>query len=296
MARRMNTAASALRTGLTITIPASLASGAHQGGEESLFVISRVARALDSGGSSRASLDALEVACETIFSAKQYRRLLDDSRGERYWTKEPRSLVMRSEARVLESLAADREVLRSRAAASFPIELLNTRQRRGAALLAAILAGNTEPVSNAFISRYARVDRGTIGGWMRDPVIRDQILVRHHEFALGDGRRIQLPNRWSSATEQACTSFLLSKALRSLPSDEGMDRLRRRHYANEGALAKAILRRHTAGADVLLELAALGSVYVRAFQGWRQFQPLEALGIAGISPQPLAGSPHHDRD
>ena len=283
-------------SGLNIVIPASLASGAHQAGEESWFVISRVARALDPGGSSRASLDALQATCETIFSRKQYQRLMEDSRGERYWTKEPRSLLLRAEARVLASHAAQREILLSPAAAAFPLELLNTRQRRGAAILAAMLSGNSNPVSNAFINRVARVDRGTIRGWMRDQVISDQILLRHHEFALGDARRIQLPNSWTSGADRARTSFLLGKAARSLRSDEGTGELRRRYYADEGALAKAILRRHVAGADVMLELAALGSVFVQAVEGWRQLQPLEALALAGVSPQPRDTSHHHDRD
>jgi len=286
----------AAECGLDIVIPASLASGAHQAGEESLFVISRVARALDPGGSSRASLDDLEALCETIFSRKQYGRLMADSRGERYWTKEPRSLLLRSEAKVLASHAAEREILASRAALTFPIEVLDTRPRRGAAILAAMLAGNTDPISHAFIQRFARVDRGTIGRWMRDTVISDQILARHAEYALGDARRVQLPNSWISAAESGRSSFRLNKSLSSCPSDSGAQVLRRRYYNSLGDLAKAVLRRHAAGADVLREFGALGSIYVKVFEGWRQFGPLEALAPAGVSPQSRDTSHHHDRD
>jgi hypothetical protein len=42
--------------------------------------------------------------------------------------------------------------------------------------VAAALAGVDNPRSNAFLSRFVGVDRKTIAVWLRDPVIRDQIL------------------------------------------------------------------------------------------------------------------------
>lgn len=280
---------------VVVTFPAALASGAHQAGEESVFLVYRVARALDPRGSSRTQLAAVDRVCSSLFSRKQYRRILDDPRGRRYWTMEGEHLVLRAEAAILRSFVPEYEILNSRAALSFPVTLLNNRQRRGAAVLAAVLAGTTL-VSNAFISRFTKVDRGTISGWQTDPTIRDHILARTPEFALSEGDRIRLPNSYTANAETARSSFLLGKGLRSLRCDEGTEAPKRRYFESPVELAKAIRRWQAAGLDVAAQVRGLGAVYVRAFNGWQQLQPRDVLALAGTSPQPLDTSHHHDRD
>jgi hypothetical protein len=100
----------------------------------------------------------------------------------RYWDVEPRFLRLHSSEAVVCSFPC--EVLASNRAVRLEAALLNSRQRRGAALLAAVLAGTEAPRSNAFISRFAGVDRQTVSRWMEDPVVRGEILRRVPERAV----------------------------------------------------------------------------------------------------------------
>lgn len=166
---------------LRVTIPAALASGAHQLGEESQLIVFVTARALDPRGSGRVEIPALSAALQSVFSARQVRRIFNSLEGKRYWEGEARFLRLQSTMNILQSF--DCEILPSLAAARFPLAVLNTRSRRGAALLAAILTGIDVPRSNHFVNRFARVDRKTVGRWMRDPIISSEILLRAPAWA-----------------------------------------------------------------------------------------------------------------
>lgn len=167
--------------GLRVTIPGALASGAHQLGEESALIVYVAARALDVAGSGRVTRTAVLEVCAALFSRKQLQRTLVSGPGERYWELEPHFLRLLSVAAIVCSYHCP--VLGSVVAARFPLALLDTRQRRGAALLAAVLTGIEVPRANQFISRFAGVDRKTVSRWMKDPVIAKQILLRVPQWA-----------------------------------------------------------------------------------------------------------------
>lgn len=169
-------------TRLTVTIPAALASGAHQAGEESALIVFLCARALDARGSGRVLISGVKEECEALFCGRQLRRILESREGGRYWTRDRSFLRLHSEARILVSYPG--EVLSSAGAVRFPLALLDSRTRRGAALLAAVLAGIDKPRSNQFIGRFAGVDRKTISRWMKDPVIAGSILQRTPAWAM----------------------------------------------------------------------------------------------------------------
>lgn len=97
-------------TDLEVTIPACLASGAHQLGESSL-VLFEAARALDRRGSGRVQRDHIRDACRTLFSSRQFGRILADPASARYWKLEERFLQLRSEAAIVKSYPKDRLVL-----------------------------------------------------------------------------------------------------------------------------------------------------------------------------------------
>ncbi len=134
------------------------------------------ARALDGDGAGRVPLHDVRRACCELFSARQLERVLRQPESKRYWEVERRFLRLRSERSILASFPC--EVLNSDHARRLPLSVLDSRPRRGAALLSAVLAGIDAPRSNAFVSRFAAVDRKTVSRWMKDPVVRDQILLR----------------------------------------------------------------------------------------------------------------------
>ena len=170
-----------MTSSLMVTIPAAVASGSHQLGEESPLVLFAAARALDGAGSGRVRLDDLWAEVTALFSRKQFDRVINSEQGARYWEHDRFFLRLRSSASIVQTFPC--EILPSLAAARFPLALLNTRPRRGAALLAAMLAGIDVPRSNQFINRFAGVDRKTVARWMRDPVIAEQILLRIPQWA-----------------------------------------------------------------------------------------------------------------
>lgn len=168
---------------VTVRIPAQLASFAHRSGEESEAIVYLVARALDRpSGTGRVAVDRVVRACSAAFSAKQIRRVLEGEAGMRYWSIEGETLVLRASQRVLASF--ELEPFDSAAAISYPLEILHSRPRRGAALFAAIVATPGAPRSWAFIARFAGVDRGTVRRWRRDPAIRRDIFKRVPQWAV----------------------------------------------------------------------------------------------------------------
>ena len=70
---------------LTVSIPASLASGAHQAGEESELFVYLLARAIDCRGSGRVWEVALLDAAEEMMSRKNAMRVLQTACSARYW-------------------------------------------------------------------------------------------------------------------------------------------------------------------------------------------------------------------
>lgn len=166
---------------LYITIPAALASGAHQQGEEAELFAYLVARALDAKGSGRVDKLALAREIQHAYKGGKVHRLFERPGGRRYWASEGPTLRLHGQAAILESFSC--ELLRSDMALTLSVAHLDTRPRRNAAMLAAVLAGQTDPRSAEFIQRFARVDRKTWNAWQADPVIRRRILRKLNNWA-----------------------------------------------------------------------------------------------------------------
>lgn len=166
---------------MRISIPSILASGAHQAGEETELVIFCVARALDASGSGRVEAEPVKRACLPLFTDRHCRRLFDPELRVRYWERDRQYLKLRSEASIVASFEG--ELLCGPSALVFDLSLLDSRARRGAALLAAILAGVHDPRSQLFIQKFSRVDRKTISRWMKDDTISTLILSREPRWA-----------------------------------------------------------------------------------------------------------------
>lgn len=164
-----------------MTLPAVLASGAHRCGEEAEFVVYQVARALDVAGSGRVPM--LDVARElrVAYRGGKTGRLFERAGGCRWWELEGAVLRLRSQATILASFAC--EVIRSDLGRQFSMRQLDTRPRRNAAVLAAVLSGMGGPRSQEFIRRFAKVDRGTLRRWEKDEVIRREILRKLANWA-----------------------------------------------------------------------------------------------------------------
>lgn len=173
------------RRGLSLTIPAALASGALQSGEGSELLLYLLARELDPRGSGRVEAASVSQQGQLMFGRKQIGRVLGGPKGRRYWLVDAGWLRLIGVQRVVQSY--DGEIVDARHGVSFRIEMLNTRQRRGAALFAAVVGGSDRPRSRAFIARFAGVDRKTLARWQRDPVIRAEILNRCEEWAWLEG-------------------------------------------------------------------------------------------------------------
>ena len=166
---------------LLVEFTAAMASGAHQEGEEAQYVVYQVARALDAAGSGRVS--AMDVARElrTVYRGGKIARVLGHAKGERYWLCTGTSLVLHSQVAIVESF--EDELPQATGGVTFALRSLDTRPRRDAALLAAVVACVDEPRSRAFVERFTRVDRKTVAEWMKDEVIRSQILRKLPEWA-----------------------------------------------------------------------------------------------------------------
>ncbi len=166
---------------LRVLIPAQLASGAHQTGEETEFIVYLVARALDTRGEGR--VETLGVARELrqAISGKQLNRAIAGEKGRRYWEVEGPWLRLRAQVRILESFEC--ELVNSDLGREFPVSVLDNRKRRGAALFSAIVAGHDAPRTNEFIHTVAKIDRKTLAGWVADPVIRRHILRKEPQWA-----------------------------------------------------------------------------------------------------------------
>jgi hypothetical protein len=160
---------------LIVEIPATLASGAHQAGEESELTLYLVARALDTAGAGRVETRAAASELRKAFSPKQLGRILRGEKGRRYWEVEPAFLRLRSQEKIRQSF--ERRLVDSHLGRAFPVSVLDCRARRGAALFAAVMGSQAGPRSNEFVDRYTRVDRKTVARWLKDPVIRDVILL-----------------------------------------------------------------------------------------------------------------------
>lgn len=165
---------------LCINIPAALASGAHQKGEEAELVVYRVARALDTAGSGRVSKEEVSRELRHAYRGGKLDRVFERAGGKRYWTLDRGFLALRAEGTVFASF--DCEVLDSSHVLALSLRWLDSRPRRNAAVLAAML-GNPNPRSNAFVQRFSRVDRKTIYAWRKDEVIRTRILIHWPEWA-----------------------------------------------------------------------------------------------------------------
>lgn len=166
---------------MKISIPSTLASGAHQAGEETELVIFCAARALDRAGSGRVEAETIRRACSSLFTERHSRRLFDPNLHVRYWERDRHYVKLNSEAAIVASFEG--QLLLKPSALVIELSLLDSRPRRGAALLAAILAGVDDPRSNLFIRNFSRVDRKTIGRWMNDDTISTYILAREPRWA-----------------------------------------------------------------------------------------------------------------
>lgn len=147
------------------------------------MIVYLVARALDRpSGTGRVPVRRLTRECSRAFSEKQAGRILRGDAGRRYWSFEGDTVLLRASRNVLTSFSI--EAFDSIAAVSFPLDALNSRPRRGAALFVAIVATPNAPRSWAFIDRFAGVDRGTVRRWHRDAGIRRDILRKDAQWAV----------------------------------------------------------------------------------------------------------------
>ena len=167
-------------SGLEIVLHAPLAAAAHKLGDESQYIVWATARAMDPRGSGRVSYDAIARELSSAFSKKQIGRILRSTKGQRWWDLELDYLRLTGQEALLEGFEVELPVaIGSR---RFLLADLDTRPRRTAALLAAVVAGEG-PRSYAFISRFCGVDRSTIRRLLRDEFISAHILNSHAEWA-----------------------------------------------------------------------------------------------------------------
>ncbi len=162
-------------------LPARLASGAQQSGEHAQVFIYAIARALDTDGSGRVAV--LDVARELrlAYRGNRIARWLEHEKSARYWTVDRQYLRIHGIVKVLESFEC--ELPDNDFGIQLSTRWLDTRSRRGAALLAAVLAGMEMPRSRDFIWKFTRVDRKTISAWRRDRIVGTQILRSMPQWA-----------------------------------------------------------------------------------------------------------------
>lgn len=158
----------------TITIPAILASGAGQSGEQSPFIVSRIARSLDIDGShGHVDISVMRATLATLYTGQRIRELLTSNR----WYKVGDGRLWRiADNKVVATFEGQCELLHSPQAITFALSVLTTRPRRNAAVAAAVLVA-PEARGVGFALRYAGVDRKTLRTWRKDPFIARHILT-----------------------------------------------------------------------------------------------------------------------
>ncbi len=159
---------------LVVTMPARLASGAMQSGEHGPVLIYAVAQALDATGSGRALIQDVARELRVVYRGRHVARWLEHPKAGRYWRVDRQYLVLRGMRAVLDSFEC--ELPDNGLAIHVSMGLLDFPRRRNAFLLAAVMAGADHYRSRAFVEKFARVNRKTLGLWKRDPVIWDQLL------------------------------------------------------------------------------------------------------------------------
>lgn len=145
---------------LVIQVPACLAAPVHWSAEESEFLLYLSARALDPYGAGRVPIEALCAELAGLWSPKQFKRLLTSKKSARYWEMDRGFLRLHGIASIVTSFP---ECFPSSKALYFPLSFLHSRQRRGAALLAPLVATADAPRSIAFVERFTGVNRKTVG-------------------------------------------------------------------------------------------------------------------------------------
>jgi hypothetical protein len=168
---------------LVVKFEAPLASLAHQGGAESQYLAYAIARALDVAGSGRVLQSQVKVELAGTMSGVQTGRVLAHPKGRTFWHVDRQYLQLH--AAELITLRSRFELPSTTTARAFPLCLLDSRQRRGAAIAVPIVADQGAPRSFHYISRFTRIDHNTVRGWLKDPVILDQILRRETRWAFG---------------------------------------------------------------------------------------------------------------
>ena len=103
-------------------------------------------------------------------------RVLVHPLGNIFWEHDREFLRLRSASTIISTTGC--ELPSTTSARRFPVCVLDTRQRRGAAIAAAVVADQGAPRSWHFIRRFTFIDRATVRGWLKDPVIVENILAR----------------------------------------------------------------------------------------------------------------------
>lgn len=166
---------------LVIDLHAPFAAPANLLGEESQYIAWSAARALDPRGSGRVRTDDFINTLCLAWSRKQAIRILKSAKAARWWELEPNFVRLAGQEPVLNSFEV--ELPSAIQGLAFRLADLNTRPRRTAALVAAVV-GDVAPRSLAYIQRFCGVDRNTLYRLRKDPFIASHILRVKPEWAV----------------------------------------------------------------------------------------------------------------
>lgn len=274
---------------LIIQVPAVLSAPAHRAGKESELIVYLAARALDEAGSGRVPSETVRRELRSCWSAKHLARILSSDKSLRYWEPAGTNLLLRRAGAVLASFPPESTSL-WRAAMSFSVAVLDTRQQRGAALLAPVLAFTESPRSNEFLHRFAGVDPQTVSRWQKDPVIRRHILSKCPQWVIAATHQ-RLPNRWNSSAPTERAPVQLQRAARSRP--KGMDPSGstgtsmpwQTYFSKQGELRAYLLKLEAEGHALRAVLGCNEDIYVRTgLQRWGIVEPRDAIRLAHSRP------------
>ncbi len=273
---------------LVVVIPAALAGAALRSDEVPELVAFLVASALDTDHSGIVSLADLRRELRHLMSEDRARHLIHGDKMRRYASCEGSVLRLRGRAELICSFEV--EVLSRTDSIGLPVWSLDSRARRGAALLASVLAtARAKPRSYKFIARFTTVDRGTIYRWLRDPVVSRHILRRSSTWRVTDRRKRS--NRWLVPASREGGSMQLRRGLGSRQGEassasQGIRPLKI-YFGSEAEMLRELRWRRRKGIDIVRELVLRGELLVGDGRELRPYFPEDLLPLIGIRPATL---------
>lgn len=270
---------------LVVGIPASLAGAALRSNEVPECVAFLVASALDTEHRGQVEFEKLRAELKGVMSEDRVRHVLNGDKMRRYGQREGRFFRLTGRAGLICSFEVEVEVLPRTDGIALPLVTLNTRARRGAALLASVLAtARAKPRSQRFISRFTGVDRGTIYRWLRDPIVSRHMLRCSPTWRITDRRR--RPNRWLVPASREGVSMQLRRGLGSRTGEtrsasQGIRPLKI-HFGSEAEMLRELRARRRKGIDIVRELLLRGELLVGEGRELRPYFPEDLLPLLGI--------------